>query len=180
MSDEIKKDKDATMDGTYSNDVVEEESDDSEEYVEGKSLIGQQYETPSDADKFIDTQKGEVVDKTKLSDFDVIKAVAKQNNIEIRKPRSGCKRCYGRGFIGRDFTTKQPIPCTCIQILKSPSQKESEHMYDSSKQKPQMNKKMIKMIKKLMKSEKKKINEQNLNENKRLEDIEHNVETTEE
>ena len=31
------------------------------------------------------------------------------------KPKKSCRKCYGRGFIGRDFNTKQVIPCSCTK-----------------------------------------------------------------
>lgn len=172
MSDEKENDLlSEIQEASYSTEVIEEE-DDNDDYVEGKSLAGQSYELPSEADKFVDTAKGEVIDKTKLSDFDVIKAVAKQNNIEVRNPRSGCKKCYGRGFIGRDFATKQPIPCSCIQIPKTQNTKDDENMHDfKNNNKNQMTKKMIQKIKKLMKSEKQKYRAQKILENSRLADI---------
>lgn len=33
----------------------------------------------------------------------------------IKKPKSNCKRCYGRGYIGRDRVKKYFIMCNCIK-----------------------------------------------------------------
>lgn len=32
-----------------------------------------------------------------------------------KKPKRNCRKCYGRGFLGRDFQTKQLIPCSCTK-----------------------------------------------------------------
>jgi hypothetical protein len=39
------------------------------------------------------------------------------------KPKPNCKWCYGRGYEGVDFKTKQQVVCRCItkQLLKDAS-----------------------------------------------------------
>jgi hypothetical protein len=152
--------------GTYNvGDVGEEEEENSDDIIDGKILTDQNYETPKDVDKFIDTSKGELVDKANLTDFDMIKAIAKQNNLEIRNPRKGCKHCYGRGFVGRDSKTKQPIPCSCIYLPKTPNQLAEEKMKDEKNgTTPEKKRHMYKQLRKLIKSEKKKLREQKLEE----------------
>ncbi|MEM4261033.1 MAG: hypothetical protein QXG00_07365 [Candidatus Woesearchaeota archaeon] len=158
--------------GTYKvGSVGEEEEESTEDIDEGRLLTGQKYETPKDVDKFIDTAKGEIVDKSQLSEFDVIKAVAKQTGTEIRNPRSGCKKCYGRGFIGRDYTTKAPIPCSCIYPPKTPAQKLEEIRQDVKNSPVKFNRKMFKQLKKLIKAERKLIKKQKLLEEQRLKKI---------
>ena len=46
--------------------------------------------------------------------YDVIKATAEALSINIKPPNRSCKKCYGRGWIGRRSDTKEPIPCKCI------------------------------------------------------------------
>ena len=49
-----------------------------------------------------------------ITPFGVIKAMAEKLGQTINDPKTGCKKCMGRGYIGRDSATKSPIPCTCI------------------------------------------------------------------
>jgi hypothetical protein len=153
-------------------DVGESEEEDTEEVEDGRLLTGQNYQAPDDVDKFIDTSKDEIVDKSKLTHWDVIKAVAKQNNVEIRNPRSGCKHCYGRGYIGWDNKTGAPIPCSCIYPPKTFDQKLMESNIDKKNVPAHLNKKKLKQLKKLIKSEKKLINKQKREEEERLKKVE--------
>jgi len=72
------------------------------------------YSLPENRDQFVDITKGEVVDKEDLPVVEVIKAVAKRIGCDISDPLEGHKKCIGRGYIGFDFKTKAPIPCTCL------------------------------------------------------------------
>jgi len=150
----------------------EEESDTDDSFEDGRLLTGQKYENPKDVDKFIDTSKGELIDKGKLSEFDVIKAIAKQTGIEIKKPNSGCKHCYGRGWIGKDYITKAPIPCNCIYPPKTHAQKIVEATTNGKKEMPKMNRKTIKQLRKLIKTEKKMVKKQKMQEENRLQKLE--------
>ena len=49
-----------------------------------------------------------------LTPFQVIKGLARTLGQTINDPLPNCKQCYGRGYTGRDATTKAPIPCHCI------------------------------------------------------------------
>jgi hypothetical protein len=49
-----------------------------------------------------------------LTPFQVIKGLANTLGQTINDPIPSCKQCYGRGYTGRDATTKAPIPCQCI------------------------------------------------------------------
>lgn len=159
--------------GTYNvGDVGEEEEEETEEVEDGRLFTGQNYQAPADVDKFVDTSKGELVDKSKLTEFDVIKAVAKQTGTEIRNPRSGCKHCYGRGWIGKDYKTGAPVPCRCIYPPKTHDQKMQEAHTDQKNAPMVFNKKTFKQLKKLIKSEKKLIRKQKIEEETRLKQIE--------
>ena len=87
--------------------------------TDNSELYGQSYDLPEDKSGIMDTKTGDVISSDELTPLDVIKAVAKETGIELRDPNEGCKKCYGRGYIGRDSMTKQPIPCTCIYPAKS-------------------------------------------------------------
>lgn len=31
-----------------------------------------------------------------------------------RMPKASCRKCYGRGYIGKDLKTNQYVPCSCV------------------------------------------------------------------
>ena len=95
-------------------------------------LHTQQMDLPEDVSTFVDTGKGEVIDKSKLSHFDVIKALAAKTGTVIRDPKSSCKKCYGRGYIGVDTITNTPFPCTCIYPPKSPNERRNEEQLEEN------------------------------------------------
>jgi len=74
------------------------------------------YDSITTEEVYVD-QGNTVVTKEELgiTPFDVIKAHAEQLGQEIVDPAPSCKHCMGRGYTGRDATTKAPIPCKCIQ-----------------------------------------------------------------
>lgn len=126
------------------------------------SFYQQQYDLPEVEDKFLDTGKGEVIDKSDLTPFDIIKSVAQQTDNEIHDPKKGCKHCYGRGYVGIDTTTKSPVPCSCIFPAKTDNQKMQEALYDGQKYfKPNRNqrRKMQRFLKKQLKKNKSNLNE---------------------
>jgi hypothetical protein len=94
-------------------------------------LYGYDYELPEDRDVFIDTESGKVVEKEELTPFQIIKSIAKENKYEINDPDPSCKKCYGRGYIGKDSNSKMPFPCKCIYPKRTPQQKEEDRMVDS-------------------------------------------------
>ena len=36
-----------------------------------------------------------------------------EENIDI-KPKSNCKKCFGRGFVGMNVITKRNVVCDCV------------------------------------------------------------------
>ena len=46
--------------------------------------------------------------------WEVIKEAAEAAGIAIKNPKSNCKHCHGRGYIGRYADTGEPIVCKCI------------------------------------------------------------------
>jgi hypothetical protein len=102
----------------------QEGEEDNEETI--GDLHDQQMELPEEVSSFVDTGKGEVIDKSKLSHFDVIKALAAKTGTAIRNPKPTCKKCSGRGYIGIDILTNSPFPCTCIYPPKSGEDREKE------------------------------------------------------
>ena len=44
----------------------------------------------------------------------IMKAAAEGMGIILNDPKPNCKKCHGRGYLGRKADTGEPIPCTCI------------------------------------------------------------------
>lgn len=44
----------------------------------------------------------------------IMKAAAESMGILLNDPKPNCKKCHGRGYLGRKADTGEPIPCTCI------------------------------------------------------------------
>lgn len=109
------------------------EDDNIEEESDGSLLTSSRYDIPDNADTFVDTKDGSVVKKEDLTPFQIIKAIAQQNNLNIKDPSKSCKHCYGRGYESIDSATKMPIPCRCLFRGKTDQEKMSEAMYDSKK-----------------------------------------------
>lgn len=56
---------------------------------------------------------GNVIDIRDVSPMDVIRKLSKEQNIPIQEPKSSCKHCWGRGWIGR-LQNGAPVACDCI------------------------------------------------------------------
>lgn len=119
--------------GTQPQQPEEEQDEQQSTFGDSGLLYGEKYDVPEKKEEFLDTTKTQIVDKKDLTDWDVIKALAKQLGTQIREPRKGCKKCYGRGWTARDSATKSPIPCNCIYPPRSPDEKAKEDMYDSNR-----------------------------------------------
>lgn len=44
----------------------------------------------------------------------IMKAAAEGMGFALQDPKPNCKKCHGRGYLGRKADTGEPIPCTCI------------------------------------------------------------------
>lgn len=60
------------------------------------------------------TDAEELVDLKNTDPLLIIKLAAKGMGIIIDDPKPNCKKCYGRGYLGRKVNTGEPIPCSCI------------------------------------------------------------------
>lgn len=108
-----------------SNQPTEEFIDDS--FVDdGESLIGEKYKAPQKDEKFVDVQKGTVVDKKDVSPLLQIKAFLESNNIPMGQPKSGCRKCYGRGYVGFETLSKTWVPCGCLFPVLTKAQRDAE------------------------------------------------------
>jgi hypothetical protein len=108
------------------------EEDNFEESVDNL-LTDSKYDVPESVNAYVDTTDGTVVKKEDLTPWEIIKSIAKQNNVEIKDPSKSCKHCFGRGFEGFETNTKMPVPCRCIYRGRTENKKESEALYDSTK-----------------------------------------------
>jgi hypothetical protein len=89
---------------------------------QGADLTKAKYETPKNVDKFIDTSTGQVIDKDKLGLWEQIKVVIESNGGVVGRRKSGCKRCYGRGYTGV-WLDGTPNACDCFLPVKTPNEK---------------------------------------------------------
>jgi len=72
------------------------------------------YNSPS-AEPVIVTTDGSVITENDIvTPFQVMKSLSEKIGSVINDPNPSCKSCYGRGYIGRDSSSKAPIPCRCI------------------------------------------------------------------
>ena len=95
-------------------------------FEEGDSLVGEKYVAPAKDEKFIDVHKGTVIDKKDVSPLLQIKAFFESTNTKYREPRSGCGKCYGRGYTGFNTTTQAWIPCRCMSIPQTENERKEE------------------------------------------------------
>ena len=79
----------------------------------GDDLSQQKYGQLKDVDKVVDLKTEKIIDKKELPPFEQIQLAAKESGTTLRKPNSGCRHCYGRGYTGKNLTG-EPIACTCI------------------------------------------------------------------
>jgi len=87
----------------------------------------------------VDKDKNEVIDNTNTTPWMIIKAVAERTGITVKDPRKDCKNCYGRGYIGFNSKSKEPVPCSCIFTAE---QKEKDRPFKMNRaQKRKMEKK---------------------------------------
>jgi len=104
-----------------------------DEYESGGLFTDAKYDTPDDADAFVETGEGKVIKREDMTPFEIIKSIAKENGTELKDPKESCRYCYGRGYEGLESVTKSPVPCRCLFRGKTKKEKESESAYDSGK-----------------------------------------------
>lgn len=93
-------------------DEEEKEIIDEVEIMDGFS--DESYNLPEGDQIIVDTAKGEILDKSELDLWDIIKNTAISKNVKINDPKPNCKKCYGRGYVATDAKTHMPLPCLCI------------------------------------------------------------------
>lgn len=56
----------------------------------------------------------EFIERVALTPFEKIKFAAEKFGMKLNDPKTSCKRCFGRGYIGIDSNTRIPVHCPCI------------------------------------------------------------------
>lgn len=60
----------------------------------------------------MDVKTGEIKAIDELSDEELLRGRWEELG---KRPNPGCKRCHGRGWIGRDVVTGNVIQCKCVK-----------------------------------------------------------------
>jgi len=115
-------------------------------------LTGEQYDVPEDADGFVDADTGEVLKREDMTPWQIIKAIAKQNNVDVRDPDGSCNHCYGRGHEGVDKDTKMPVPCRCIFRGRTEKDKQVEEYWDATRMNKKISREQKRRMAKFLKS----------------------------
>lgn len=53
---------------------------------------------------------------TSMTPMQKIRAAAKQQGVRLQLAKQNCKHCHGRGYIGLNHETGDPVPCRCIFV----------------------------------------------------------------
>ena len=117
-----------------SEDLVE--YDDPDEYVEGEDV-----ETKYKVERKKQGLLNVATDDLQTSDerapstpWEFIVQLAKELSVEINEtPKSGCRKCYGRGWVGMDVVSKNPVVCHCVFPVKTPNEKQLEMRSEAMK-----------------------------------------------
>jgi len=89
-----------------------------------------------------------------ITPYDVIKSMADKLGQTIKEPKSNCKHCYGRGYIGRDSESHAPIPCSCI--YSDDAKEKNDYMYQRMHHKSREERRLFeRQLKSQMKKDKK-------------------------
>lgn len=68
----------------------------------------------NDMTEVLPANENKTVDLKSMDPWVIIVESARAAGITINKPKENCKRCHGRGYIGRHADTGEPIACNCI------------------------------------------------------------------
>lgn len=66
------------------------------------------------AEDFVSKESQENLDVKNMDPWEVIQKIAKTTGMELNDPKPSCKKCHGRGWIGRHADSGEPIACSCI------------------------------------------------------------------
>lgn len=89
-------------------------SDSHNSQISDLNQFQENYEIPEEHVEYLDQNSKEIIDKKSLNPYQIIKVIAQKNEINIKEPKKNCRRCNGRGWIGRSATTGEPFACSCI------------------------------------------------------------------
>ena len=106
-------------------DSIVDDNEYEEDLDEESISIGQDYSAPKVIEQFVDTSKGTVIDKTKLSHYEILKITREKSGLKTLKPNSGCKKCYGRGYTSLN-SDGSPNQCNCILPKLTPIERKRQ------------------------------------------------------
>jgi len=64
-------------------------------------------------------QADDMIDLKTADPMMIMKLAAEGMGIILNDPKKNCKKCHGRGYLGRKADTGEPIPCPCIYPKES-------------------------------------------------------------
>jgi hypothetical protein len=67
------------------------------------------------------------VNLREMDPLKVIKAAAEGIGLILNDPKPNCKKCHGRGYLGRHADTGEPVACSCL-FPKYDSEREPSEM----------------------------------------------------
>lgn len=109
------------------------EEEDGDELVATSLPSSRDYTIPDFKGGLVNPTTNVVEEEKPLTAWEVIQQMASVTGAVLKdSPNTGCKKCFGRGYVGRDTKTKAPIPCSCIFVASSPMQKAQENNIASS------------------------------------------------
>ena len=96
---------------------------------------------------FLPTDEAKATDIRNMEPLEAIKAAAEGIGLILNDQKPNCKKCHGRGYIGRHAGTGEPIACNCL-FPKYESQRETGPMIlpQNRAQRRKMEKKNKKVI----------------------------------
>ena len=68
----------------------------------------------NDKQMFLPTDEAKAADIRNMDPLEAIKAAAEGIGLILNDPKPNCKKCHGRGYIGRHADTGEPIACSCL------------------------------------------------------------------
>lgn len=68
----------------------------------------------NDKEMFLPTDEAKAANIRNMDPLEAIKAAAEGIGLILNDPNPNCKKCHGRGYIGRHADTGEPIACSCL------------------------------------------------------------------
>ena len=81
----------------------------------------------NDKKMFVPTDEAKAADIRNMDPLEAIKAAAEGICLILNDPKPNCKKCHGRGYLGRHADTGEPVACSCL-FPKYNSEREPSEM----------------------------------------------------